>query len=278
MEIQMNTIARRGALVAVGIVGLGLMSGCAKKHVNEQPIIENGDRVDDGSYTVAEARTRTEQRRADAAYDRNEIETQALATCEADVCDAVVRREVWLGMNEWQVMAATGTTERAWSTRRAGGSTVMTPSDTRMPPKDAVGQLTMVQLADGAVRRYGYQESQGVRLVSSPEHATTEGRAAEMAEALLQEGDRQAASGNFDAALNRYDRASILAPEDPLIDYRIATVLDKALRPIEAKLQYELFLHRLDLERIQAKGEANARLAEAIALAQQRIVVLERSR
>ncbi|MGI9038112.1 MAG: hypothetical protein ACR2GQ_04530 [Gemmatimonadota bacterium] len=274
----MNTIARRGALVAVGIVGLGLMSGCAKKHVNEQPIIENGDRVDDGSYTVAEARTRTEQRRADAAYDRNEIETQALATCEADVCDAVVRREVWLGMNEWQVMAATGTTERAWSTRRAGGSTVMTPSDTRMPPKDAVGQLTMVQLADGAVRRYGYQESQGVRLVSSPEHATTEGRAAEMAEALLQEGDRQAASGNFDAALNRYDRASILAPEDPLIDYRIATVLDKALRPIEAKLQYELFLHRLDLERIQAKGEANARLAEAIALAQQRIVVLERSR
>lgn len=277
----MNTSTRswsrrmRGAVLLLGAVTLA--SGCAKKHVDEQPIIEQGDRVDDGSYAVAEARARVEERQRQAA-DQRDIEAEALATCAGDVCDAVVRNEVWPGMNETQVLAATGTTEDAWSVRRSGGSTVMTPRDATMLPSDAVGAVAMVQLADGAVSRYGYQEAQGVRLVSTPEQASTEGRAAEMAESLLREGDQLAAAGRLDAALDRYDRASILAPEDPLIDYRIATVLDKALRPFEAKLQYELFLHRLDLERIEARGEANARLAEAIALAQQRIIVLERSR
>ena len=117
-----------------------------------------------------------------------------------------------------------------------------------------------------------------MRVVSSPEQASTEGRAEAMAETLIQEGDRLAAVGDLDGALDRYDRASILAPADPLVDYRIATVLDKALRSQEAQIQYELFLHRLDLERIEAQGDADAKLAEAIALAQQRIVVLERSR
>ncbi len=262
---------------ALLVGALTLSGGCAKKHVNEQPIIEQGDRVDDGSYAVAEARDRAEERQRQAA-DQRDIEAEALATCEGDVCDAVVRDEVWLGMNETQVLAATGTTEAAWNLRRSGRSTVMTPRDAGMMPSDAVGAVAMVQLAGGAVSRYGYQESQGVRLVSSPDQATTEGRAAEMAEALLREGDELAAAGRLDAALDRYDRASILAPDDPLIDYRVASVLDKALRPLEALIQYELFLHRLDLERIEARGEANARLAEAIALAQQRIVVLERSR
>lgn len=272
MDERMKTF---GAVLLVG--ALALSGGCAKKHVNEQPIIEQGDRVDDGSYAVAEARDRAEERQRQAA-DQRDIEAEALATCEGDVCDAVVRDEVWLGMNETQVLAATGTTESAWNLRRSGGSTVMTPRDASMMPSDAVGAVAMVQLAGGAVSRYGYQESQGVRLVSSPDQATTEGRAAEMAEALLREGDELAAAGRLDAALDRYDRASILAPDDPLIDYRVASVLDKALRPLEALIQYELFLHRLDLERIEARGEASARLAEAIALAQQRIVVLERSR
>lgn len=265
-------------LLAGALLLVGVTAGCATKHVDEQPIIEQGDRVDDGSYAVAEARARTEARRAQAA-DQRDIEAEALSSCIEDrVCDAVVRNEVWLGMNEVQVLAATGTTEDAWSVRRAGASTVMTPRDPAMLPSDAVGAVAMVQLAGGAVSRYGYQEAQGVRLVSTPEQATTEGRAAEMAESLLREGDQLAAAGRLDAALDRYDRASILAPEDPLIDYRVASVLDKALRPFEAKLQYELFLHRLDLERIEARGQANAALAEAIALAQQRIIVLERSR
>jgi len=260
------------------LTGLVVLGACATKHIDEEPILVNGDRVDDGSATVYEAADRAEVERARAAAERAAIEAEALADCAQEVCDAVVRREVWLGMNEAQVMAATGTTEHAWSVRRAGASIVMTPRDAHMAPSDAVGNLVMVQLADNAVARYGYRESQGMRVVTSPAQATTEGRAAAMAETLIQEGDRFAAVGDLDSALDRYDRASVLVPDDPLVDYRIATVLDKALRSIEAQVQYELFLHRLDIERIEAQGDADAKLAEAIALAQQRIVVLERSR
>lgn len=273
-EIRLGSLLLRGGLL---LAGLSLLTGCAAKHVDEEPIIYQGERVDDGSYAVEEARARAEARRQ-LAMNREDIEAEALATCTGDVCDAVVRNEVWLGMNVTQVLAATGTTEQAWAIREAGPSIVMTPREQRMLPSDAVGTVAMVQLSGGAVSRYGYQESQGVRLVSTPEQATTQGRAAEMAEALIREGDQLAAAGRLDAALDRYDRASVLAPGDPLTDYRIASVLDKALRPYEAQVQYELFLHRLDLEKIEAEGEANARLAEAIALAQQRLVVLERSR
>lgn len=277
MNIGSRFRSRTAGPLALALGALALSSGCATKHVHEEPIIQQGDRVDDGSAAVYEAQQRAEARRRQA-QEQQDIEAEALATCDGDVCDAVVRNEVWLGMNETQVLAATGTTEDAWNVRRAGGSTVMTPRDATMVPSDAVGAVAMVQLAGGNVSRYGYQERQGVRLVSSPDMATTEGRAAETAEALLREGDELAAAGRLDAALDRYDRASILAPGDPLIDYRIASVLDKALRPYEARIQYELFLHRLDLEEIEARGDANAKLAEAIALAQQRLVVLERNR
>lgn len=269
--------SRYAGLVTL-LAGFAVFGACAPKHIHEEPILQNGDRVDDGSSTVYEASIQAEADHQRAGADREAIAAEALSNCVPEICDAVVRQEVWLGMNEVQVMAATGTTEHAWSVRRAGGSIVMTPRDTDMPPSDAAGNLAMVQLADNSVQRYGYRESQGVRLVTSPEQASTEGRAAAMAETLIQEGDRFVAVGNLDAALDRYDRASILAPDDPLVDYRIATVLDQALLSIEAQFQYELFLHRLDLERIEAQGDADAKLAEAIALAQQRIVVLERSR
>lgn len=277
----MNTIRTRRsqlpAFIAL-LAGLVTLGACATKHIHEEAILQTGDRVDDGSATVADASARAAADQQRAAADRESIEAEALSTCVPEICDAVVRREVWLGMNEAQVLASTGTTERAWSVRRAGGSTVMTPRDTYLPPSDAVGDLAMVQLADNAVHRYGYRESQGMRVVTSPEQASTEGRAAAMAEALIQEGDRLAAAGDFDAAIDQYDRANVLFLSDPLADYRIGRVLELALRPIEAKVQYELFLHRLDLERIEAQGDADAKLAEAIALAQQRIVVLERRR
>lgn len=264
----------KSVLLAVFVLAVA----CAPKMVHEEPILQNGDRVDDGSGIVYEAAVQSEADRNHSAADRGEIEAEALSDCAPEICEAVLRREVWLGMNEWQVMAATETTENAWSVRRSGSSIVMTPYDALMPPSDVVGNLAMVQLADGEVQRYTYREAQGMRIVSSPEDASTEGRAVAMAEALIQEGDRLAATGDLDGALDRYDRASILAPSDPLVDYRIASVLDKALRSQEAQVQYELFLHRLDLERIEAQGNADAQLAEAIALAQQRIVVLERNR
>lgn len=112
-------------------------------------------------------------------------------------------------------------------------------------------------------------------MVDAPADATTEGRARARAEMLLREGDDYAARGELDAALDRYDRAQVLAA-DPIVDYRIATVLDKQLRPIEALIRYQLFLHRLELEKIEATGDAYAKLADAIARARERIIVLEK--
>jgi hypothetical protein len=56
----------------------------------------------------------------------------------------------------------------------------------------------------------------------------------------------------------------------------MATALDKLLRPREAELRYRLFLHRLELETIEAFGNANAKLAGAMIAARERIVVLEK--
>jgi hypothetical protein len=61
-----------------------------------------------------------------------------------------------------------------------------------------------------------------------------------------------------------------------MLQYRVATLLDLQLRPVEALMRYQRFLQQLELQRIDAVGTANAKLAEAIALAQQRIVVLQR--
>lgn len=98
------------------------------------------------------------------------------------------------------------------------------------------------------------------------------------ADALLREGDDYVMANRLDLALARYDQADILRPGHPETTLRIATTLDKQLRPVEALIRYRLFLHQLELEKIEAQGDAAAKLAEAIALAQQRIIVLEKSR
>jgi hypothetical protein len=68
----------------------------------------------------------------------------------------------------------------------------------------------------------------------------------------------------------------VVSQADPELEYKMATALDKLLRPREAELRYRLFLHRLELETIAAHGEANAKLAAAALVARERIVVLEK--
>ena len=75
---------------------------------------------------------------------------------------------------------------------------------------------------------------------------------------------------------DRYDRALVFLPNDAMLQYRVATLLDLQLRPVEALIRYQRFLQQLELQRIEAIGNANAKLADAIARAQQRIIVLER--
>ncbi|HEX6306790.1 MAG TPA: hypothetical protein VFZ69_01315 [Longimicrobiales bacterium] len=252
------------------------LAACAPRRVHEPPILENGDRVPSSDAVVESARQEAARTQREATAQRDAVTASALATCAPDICAAITRGELALGMTETQVMAATRTTEAAWSTRDAGEATVMVPVSRTAAPRDAAGELGMVQLRNGRVASYSYNEAQGVRVVSSPADATTAGRASALAEMLLREGDDYVARGEFDMALNRYDRAQVLRPADPEIDYRIATVLDKSLRPIEALMRYQLFLHRLEIEKIQAVGEAYGNLANAIAHARERVIVLER--
>ena len=65
--------------------------------------------------------------------------------------------------------------------------------------------------------------------------------------------------------------------DDAMLNYKVAQLLDQQLRPVEALMRYQKFLQTLELERIEAVGTQHAKLAEAIALAQQRILVLDRS-
>ncbi len=248
-------------------------AACAPKRIHQEPILDNNARVPEVRTTAADDASywqRTQQ------LARDSIAAEAMAGCEGEVCDALTRGEVVLGMNETQLLAATRTTPGAWTVRRSGDASVFVPRSLQYTPADAVGEVVMVRLADGRVQSYSYREPQGIRLINDPEDATVQGRAAAMADALIREGDDYAARGEFDLALNRYDRSQILKPNDALVTYRIATTLDKMLRPIEAQIQYRLFLHQLELERIDAQGDAYAKMAEAIAHARQRITVLER--
>ncbi|HUG41720.1 MAG TPA: hypothetical protein VMM12_14620 [Longimicrobiales bacterium] len=251
-----------------------LAAACAPKRVNQEPILENDQRVAEvsaQSVAVAAANQQATQQMA-----RDSIAAEAIATCAGEICSAVTRGEVALGMNETQVLAATRTTYDAWTVRRADRSAVLVPRSALYAPKDAAGEVAMVEIADGRVRSYSYREAQGVRVVSRPQDATTDGRAVALADMLVREGDDYIARGEFVMALDRYDRAHVLKPADPSITYRVATTLDKQLRPIEALIQYQLFLHQMELEKIEAYGDAYAKLATAIAYAKERVIVLER--
>jgi tetratricopeptide (TPR) repeat protein len=265
---------------AAGLLSLAALVGTAAcngpRVVHENPVLVTGQRVPvaDPSRDPAVLEAAARQRVTFAT--RDSLIAAAAATCSGDVCAALTRGEVALGMTEAQVFAATRSTPEAWSVRRAGGATAMSAATLAAAPHDVVGEVALVQLADGRVRSIGYREPQGLRVVERPSDATLDGRARATAEALVREGDQYNAAGDRAAALDRYDRALVLRPDDAMLQYRVATLLDLQLRPVEALMRYQKFLLSLEVQRIDAQGRANARLAEAIALAQQRIVVLQR--
>jgi hypothetical protein len=100
--------------------------------------------------------------------------------------------------------------------------------------------------------------------------SATQGRA------LLQQGDDFVAFGDYANALDRYNRASVLTPREPMVEFKIARLLDLQMQGQEAAMRYKRFLHELEIQKINAQGEANAKLAEAIVVAQQRLMVLDR--
>ncbi|GLC27885.1 hypothetical protein [Roseisolibacter agri] len=266
-----------GWAVVVALLGALVLGGCnGPRVVHESPVLVTGERVPLTDSVAAAAGARILATQLATAETRDSITAIATAGCAPDVCAALARGEVTLGMTEAQVLAATRTTPAAWRARRSGPVTTLSAPSLQAAPSDAAGEIAMVQLADGRVGAIGYREPQGVRLVQRAEDATRVGRARATADALVREGDAMVAAGDRTAALDRYDRALVLLPDDAMLQYRIATLLDQQLRPVEALIRYQRFLQQLELQRIDAIGNAHAKLADAIARAQQRIIVLER--
>ena len=259
------------------IIALGALAlvACTHRRVDPEPItiMHNGDRVA-GPDVNAGDRAASDQ--AWMRAQRDSIFAVALNGCSPDVCAAVTRGEVSLGMSEAQLYAATRTTPQAWTARRSGDVVVLTSARADVGPKDIIAPIAMVQMQGSHVALLAYAEPQGMRLVSRPMDATAEAQSKATAQALVREGDQLVASGQLDMALDRYDRASILVPNDGPLQYKIATVLDKQLRPIEALMRYQRFLHQMELELINAYGDAYAKQATAIAYAKERIIVLEK--
>jgi hypothetical protein len=233
------------------------------------------DRAERSEETIARARIEGELERERLA--ERAAAAAAMATCTGRCATRVARGEMALGMNEAQVLAATRTTPAPGTSRRCNRGGVMTdPRAGPSRPARRGGRGRSIVLQDGRVRSYTYREPQGLRTVTAAPTPPRRPRAAAQADALLRQGDDYTLAGDLVRALDRYDRADILRPGHPETTLRIATTLDKQLRPIEAVLRYRLFIHQLELERIQAQGEAAARIAEAITRAQERIIVLER--
>jgi tetratricopeptide (TPR) repeat protein len=253
-------------------------AACAPRMLQPRAVQPNGAIVP-GTQAADVARARAEgaSERARLADEQDAVSTRAMAGCAPSVCDAIARGELALGMTRDQVLAATRTSAAAWE-ERGGAIGTLTARDETRGPHDAVGSVAFVTMENGHVRGYAYREPQGVRLVSSPGDATAEGAARARAQALLREGDELALAGSFDRALDRYDRADVISPNDPATSLRIARALDKQLRPYEASIRYQLFLHQLEIERIHAVGDAYAQYGAAVAEARSRILVLERER
>lgn len=261
---------RQSALLAA------FAAACAPypQRVNEQPVMVNGDRVPAADGAMAAPAVAAERDALKATMDS--IHAVALADCSPELCGAVARGELAVGMTEAQVYASTRSTPTAWVVRRSGGDAVMVPATRAAAPADRAGEVVMVQLASGRSAVISRRGPQGITVATRPQDAGAAAQAKAAAEALVREGDDLVASNDLDGALNRYDRASVLDPEAADPQFKAARLLDLQLRPQEALMRYQRFLLSLEVERIRAQGDANAKLAEAIALAQQRIVVLEK--
>ncbi len=259
------------------LAGTAVLSACnGPRVVQEAPVLMTGDRVAMADDAIADAQARESSARRARQATQDSLTAVAVASCSGAICDAIGRGEVALGMSSAQVLAATRSAPEAWSMRRTGGSTVMTPASLDAMPTDAQGTVALVQLDGERVTSVARRDRTGLRVESRAADTTRTARTAALAEALVREGDDFVAAGDRTRALERYDRALVLAPDDALLNYKVGQLLDQQLRPVEALMRYQKFLLSLELQRIDAVGTQNAKLAEAIALAQQRIVVLDR--
>ena len=252
------------------------LAACAPypQRVNERPVMVNGDRVPAVDASTAAPMVAADREAMKAAMDS--VYGVATAGASTAVRESIARGEVTIGMNEAQLFAATRTTPSAWVVRRNNGSAVLVPASLSGMPKDKLGEMVMVQMDGGRAAVLSRRGPQGIMVASKAQDASAQAQAKESAGLLIREGDDLVASNDLAGALNRYDRASVLDPEAGEVQYKAARLLDLQLRPQEALMRYQRFLLSMDIERIRAQGDASAKMAEAIAMAQQRIVILQK--
>ena len=269
----MHTTLKTSMMLGAGV----LLAACnGPRRIRERPIMTNGERTPSQDRIIAGAAANGYSDNSMLTQSRDSIYAKAVATCRGTICASVVKGEISLGMTPSQAMAATRTAPAAWTVRESGAATVMVPRVLGNSPRDATGEVVMVQFDDDRVNAVSYRETQGIRVVSSAADTSTDGRATAMADALIREGDQFNAAGDRARALDRYDRALAMKRADAMLEYKVATMLDLQLRPVEAQIRYRRFLQSLEIERIRAQGDANAQMADAIARAQQRLIILER--
>ena len=278
MPLIVPIMRNRTLTLALALTALTLLAtGCnGPRAIHEAPVLVTGDRVPNADSLIAVARADEAARANSARQQRDSIESAALSSCTPAICNALARGEVVIGMSTSQVLAATRTTPQAWSGRVSGATSFMTPINVDGTQRDAVGSIMSVQLANDRVTGVSFRERSGFRFMTTFADTGSVARQRSIAELLVREGDEFIAAGDRTNALERYDRALVMKGDDAMLNFKVAQLLDQQLRPVEAVMRYQRFLLSLDLQRIEAQGNQNAKLAEAIALAQQRIVVLER--
>ncbi len=253
-----------------------LASACAPypQRVRQPVTLPNNATVEAAEGANAAAAVGAEHEMLRAAADS--VYTLAVSNCAPAHCEGIARGEIMIGMDRNAIMAAARSAPQAWVLRTAGDYGTMVPRTPSVSPYDRSGEVMMIQMERGGASVISRRGPQGIMVVSRPQDGSAQAMARQQAEALVREGDDLVAANDLAGALNRYDRASVLDPQQPEIEYKAARLLDLQLRPQEALMRYQRFLLSMDIERIKAQGDAAAKMAEAIALAQQRIVILER--
>lgn len=265
------------SLALLSVAALPLLTACnGPRVIHEAPVLATGDRVAVIDSLVAAERGARRTSQLASRRTADSIAALSAATCAPAVCAAVSRGEVLIGMTEPQLLAATRTTPSAWDVSQAVGAMVLRPAYDGVTPRDGQGSISEIALRGGRVVSIARQERTGTHAVTSAADTTSSARARVLADALVREGDDYIAAGDRARALERYDRALVIRGDDALLNYRVAQLLDQQLRPVEALMRYQKFLLQMELQRIDAQGTQNAKLAEAIALAQQRVIVLDR--
>jgi hypothetical protein len=270
---------RLASIAAVFVLPLHplVLTACnGPRVIHEQPILIIGDRVANVDSAISAARAREAALNAAARRTQDSVNSAATSTCTPELCAAIGRGEAALGMTDAQLYAASRTAPSAWTVSRSGNTMYLAPASRDAVPRDAQGALASVQFTGGRVSGLSRVTRLGLQYVTTSSDTSAESRTRVVVDALVREGDDYVAAGDRVRALERYDRALVLRGDDALLNYKVATLLDQQLRPVEALMRYQRFLLQIELQRLEALGTRHAKLAEAIALAQQRVIVLDR--